>query len=823
MKRILICIIVLVTLKLNAQIGVNWQKCLGGIGDEVASSIQQTSDGGYIIAGYTNSQNGDVSGNHGKTDSWIVKINSTGNLQWQKCFGGSEDDKATSIQQTSDSGYIFVGSTYSIDGDVVGNHGGMDSWIVKLNSIGAIQWKKCLGGSIGPNGEDGIDEAVCVQQTSDGGYIISGNTNSTDGDFSDNHGDQDSWVIKLNSIGNLQWKKCLGGSKEEFATSIQQTSDGGYIIAGSTRSIDGDVSGNNGGVNAKDAWIVKINSSGTIQWQKCIGGSSGYNGWGDDDFASSIQQTSDGGYILAGHTNSQDGDVSGNHGLIDSWVVKLNSTSSIEWQKCLGGTNFDEAKSIKQTSDGGYIVAGYTMSNDGDITGNHGNTDSWVAKLNSNGSLQWQKLLGLSDYEGANCIQPTVDGGYIIAGYTNSKNATHFYFGDVFGNHGGNDSWIVKLNQCTNSSSILNVSSCSSYTSPSGQTYSSNGDYQSIIPNHIGCDSLITIHLKITQPVTNKINDTTCLFPYIWNGISYNEAGVYSQTLSTVNGCDSTVQLTLNNYIDLYNSNICIISNDSKTGKNKLIWEKPKTNGIDSYNVYRESNQTGIFDLIGNILYSDSSLFTDNQANNNNQAYKYKLKYVDKCGNENTNIGNPHKTIHLTINQGVGNIWNLIWTPYEGFTYPSYNIYRGTNASNMTLITTIASNLTSYTDANAPSGYIYYQIEIVSPTNCIPTKSLYYYNSRSNISTNNSNYLGLYKTNTNTINIYPNPANNNIRIDYDGQIQKVEILDLKGAIVYTTNEPKNELNLPQNIQSGYYTVVIQTAEGAVRKELMIQK
>jgi hypothetical protein len=344
---------------------IEWQRCLGGTYDDYAYSIQQTSDGGFIVAGRTYSNDGDVSGNHGKSDAWVVKLNSSGDIEWQKCLGGTGNDYAKSIQQTSDGGFIVAGYTDSNDGDVSGNHGYFDYWVVKLNSSGTILWQKCLGGT-------SFDQAYSIQQTSDGGFIVAGRTYSNDGDVSGNHGDIDAWVVKLNSSGDIIWQKCLGGTSGDYANSIQQTSDSGFIVAGYTWSNDGDVSGNHG---YYDYWVVKLNSSGDIEWQKCLGGT--YY-----DYAYSIQQTSNGGFIVAGSTNSINGDVSGYHGYFDYWVVKLNSSGDILWQKCLGGTSDDYANSIQQTSDGGFIVAGYTNSNDGDVTENHGGYDTWVVKLN---------------------------------------------------------------------------------------------------------------------------------------------------------------------------------------------------------------------------------------------------------------------------------------------------------------------------------------------------------------------------------------------------------------------------------------------------------
>ncbi|UCH14355.1 MAG: hypothetical protein JSV22_14805 [Bacteroidales bacterium] len=403
-------------------ITISWQKCFGGSSSEVAYSIQQTTDEGYIIAVYSSSNDGDVSGNHGSGDYWIVKLNSTGDIDWQKSLGGSSTDYAKSVQQTDDGGYIAAGSSYSNDGDVSGNHGSSDYWVVKLTAAGNIDWQKSLGGS-------NVDEATCIKQTADGGYIIAGDSRSNDGDISGNHGNYDYWIVKLTPDGNIDWQKSFGGSNNDYARSIQQTDDEGYIIAGYSNSIDGDVSGNHGSL---DYWIVKMDSTGIIDWQKSLGGS-------NNERAMSIQKTYDGGYIIAGDSYSNDGDVSGNYGSSDYWIVKLTSTGNIDWQKSFGGSNYDYAMSIQQSNDDGYIIAGRSNSDDGDISENHGNNDYWIVKLTSAGDLKWQKSFGGSEDDSAYSAKQTSDGGYIIAGDSFSND------GDVSGNHGNNDSWIMKI------------------------------------------------------------------------------------------------------------------------------------------------------------------------------------------------------------------------------------------------------------------------------------------------------------------------------------------------------------------------------------------
>jgi len=345
-----------------------WQNSRGG----PAYSIQQTTDGGYIIAA---SSSYSIDRTY---DYEIVKLTSTGELDWQKCLGGSSDDRAYSVQQTTDDGYIIAGYSASSDGDVSDNHGVYDYWIVKLTSTGELDWQKSFGGM-------GYDYAYSIQQTTDGGYIVAGRSSSNDGDFSGNHGYGDYLIVKLTSTGEIDWYKLLGGSGIDWAYSIKQTTDGGYIIAGCSSSNNGDVSGHHSDtVYNIDYWIVKLTSAGEIDWQKCLGGS-------ESEYAYSVQQTTDTGYIIAGYSYSFDGDVSENKGDLDYWIVKLTSTGEIDWQKSLGGSESDEAYSIQQTTDGGYIIAGYSRSNAGDVSGNHGSFDYWIIKLTSTGQLDWQK------------------------------------------------------------------------------------------------------------------------------------------------------------------------------------------------------------------------------------------------------------------------------------------------------------------------------------------------------------------------------------------------------------------------------------------------
>ena len=426
-----ICLLLFVTFT-NAQAPIlQAEKSFGGSENEFAFDVHQTSDGGYIIAGQAASNNGNVSGNHGDEDMWIIKLNKNGSIKWQKALGGLEDEAAFSVQETNDGGFIAAGEASFSSGQVTGNHGTLDVWVVKLDINGNLLWQKSLGGTQ-------RDFANSIQQTTDGGYIVAGGSFSNDGDVTGHHGPNiyaDYWILKLDGGGNIQWKKTYGGSKGDIAMSVRQTTDGGYIVAGNSASTDGDVQGVSDSIYG-DFWILKLDRQGNMQWQKAFGGS-------DYEQANSIQQTSDGGYVAAGWNRSpNDGDVTGNHGDYDFWVVKMNANGNMQWQKSLGGSLSDIGYSIKQTPDNGYVIAGGTISNNGDVSGLHGKQDFWVVKINSNGNLVWQKSLGGSEYENAHSVDITKDGGYIVAGSSGFVNVNN---GDVTGNHGNYDFWVTKL------------------------------------------------------------------------------------------------------------------------------------------------------------------------------------------------------------------------------------------------------------------------------------------------------------------------------------------------------------------------------------------
>ena len=354
---------------------ITFAKTYGGTSDDMARFVQQTSDGGYIVVGETNS--------FGELDIFLIKTDAKGNVQWAKTYEVMDFEYASSVQQTSDGGYIVAGLTTHFRGN-------LDIFLIKTDANGNIIWAKTYGGT-------DYDYVYSVQQTSDGGYIVAGLTGSFGA------GESDIFLIKTDARGNMQWAKTYGGATDDGAFSVQQTSDGGYIVAGQTNSF---------GVGGYDIFLIKTDAKGNVQWAKTYGGKG-------SEVASSVRQTADGGYIVAGTTTSFGA------GEEDIFLIKTDANGNIIWAKTYGGVSDDRAYSVQPTSDGGYIVAGYTASFGA------GDWNIFLIKTDAKGNIQWAKTYGETDTidRGASSVQQTSDGGYILAGTTLSFGAGE---GDIF-------------------------------------------------------------------------------------------------------------------------------------------------------------------------------------------------------------------------------------------------------------------------------------------------------------------------------------------------------------------------------------------------------
>ena len=404
------------------------QTTLGGSNFEEGDKILQTRDGGFVVCGQTFSDDGDFSvppANNG--DAYVAKYNKFDKLEWTKTFGGTGYEVFNDIAQTWDGGYIATGQTTSNDGDVSGNHGGNDVWLVKLSASGKIEWQKCFGGS-------GDEFGEAVVQTFYGGYAIACFTNSNDGNVSGNHntdGNFDGWFIQIGFKGNLLFQHCYGGSDFDGFFGMVPSDFGSFILEGASGSNDGDVSGNHGN---GDAWVVKVNPLGKIVWQKCVGGSGNEN-----DGINCIATTTDGNVVIDGYSNSPDGDIHAQNDTIVSYLAKLNSaTGNIIWSKSFAEPRYRAGFGVFATRDGGIVETGFSAGNGFDNT----TYDVLVSKFNKNGKEEWYKRLGGSDFDGAVTGYETCNGDLNILCQTASTD------GDVKNNHGIVDEWIIKLGRC---------------------------------------------------------------------------------------------------------------------------------------------------------------------------------------------------------------------------------------------------------------------------------------------------------------------------------------------------------------------------------------
>lgn len=359
-----------------------WSQTFGGSDKDIVSGVQQTSDGGYIIIGST------MSFGAGQYDIYLIKADASGIEQWTKTFGGSDYDFGRSVQQTSDGGYILTGYTQSF------GVGSSNVYLIKTDDTGNELWSMTYGGING-------DEGSSVQQTSDGGYIIGGRT------YSYAVGVTDAYMIKTDASGTEQWSQTFGGIRHDNCNSIQQTSDGGFILVGSSDSFGP-------GPYWYDIYLIKTDNTGEEQWSEII----------DEnifDLGKSVQQTTDGGYIIAGTTTDYDS-IAG-----DAILVKTNDTGTVQWVETYGKDNWDSGYDVQQSSDGGYIIVGYSLSTATGIE------DVYLIKADASGNEQWSKFIGGSFEDMGSSVRQTEDGGYIIAGITESFGAGDF------------DIWLIKL------------------------------------------------------------------------------------------------------------------------------------------------------------------------------------------------------------------------------------------------------------------------------------------------------------------------------------------------------------------------------------------
>ncbi|MBW2937090.1 hypothetical protein KXJ69_03170 [Aureisphaera sp. CAU 1614] len=416
---------------------IDWIKTYGGSDIDQAVAIVEADDGNYVVAGSTRSTDGELASKPtSDSDYWVLKISSAdGSIMWNKVYGGTEDEVASSITKTSDGGYVLSGYSRSPN-DQCGtqpNAGFHDYWLLKIDGNGNEMWCQNFGYS-------GSDQAFDVFETNEGGYFATGffDVSASGGEGNNDrqgagnaHGVGEFWAIKMDSDGEFIWTRYFGGYNNDRSYDALQTPDNGFLLIGSSESIpeeNSDIELNHG---SYDFWVVKVNSAGTKEWTKTYGGI-------EIDVAYAITPTPDGNYFIVGDSRSIDQDVSNNYGNADVWLIKISPTGQLLMEKNFGGSQFDSAKSILPISDGNYLISGATRSQSNDVSANNGENDAWVFVIDASGTLLFEKAIGGSALDFAeDAIQS--NGKLIVVGNTESND------GDIPINKGIKDLLIVKI------------------------------------------------------------------------------------------------------------------------------------------------------------------------------------------------------------------------------------------------------------------------------------------------------------------------------------------------------------------------------------------
>jgi hypothetical protein len=422
---------------------IQWNRAFGGSGDDRLTIVQPTADGGYILGGYSPSgvSSSKTQASFGGIDYWVVKLDATGTKQWDKTYGGSSDDKLSSLQQTADGGYIIGGQSNSgaSGSKTQAGMGGFDLWVLKLDASGNKLWDKTFGS--GAN-----DRLATVHQMADGSYALAAETGSgIEGDRSEaGQGALDYWLLKLDATGTKVWDHSFGGNNNDILNAMQPTADGGYLLGGFSYSgASGDKSQGTRGGTDYDFWVVKVNDLGIKQWDATLGGT------GFDNLTSMVQ-ANDGGFLVGGFSNSPvSGEkTQGTRGDYDNWIVKLSPSGTKLWDFTFGGDGYDSLNGLQQTDDHGYIFGSQSNSSiSGEKTqanmGPSNTPDYWVVKVDSAGTKQWDGTYGGTQDEVLTTLKQTSDGGFILGGFSSSGvSGTRSQASE-----GSFDYWVVKLSE----------------------------------------------------------------------------------------------------------------------------------------------------------------------------------------------------------------------------------------------------------------------------------------------------------------------------------------------------------------------------------------
>jgi len=822
---------------------VLWAKSAGGNNTDGSTGIATDAVGNVYLTGDFNSSTltfGNITlTNAGGEDVFIAKYDPNGNVLWAKSAEGNDDDYDSGIA-TDIAGNVYItgyfeGSTLTFGNITLTNAGGADIFIAKYDPNGNVLWAKSAGGN-------SYDYSNSITTDAVGNVYLTGNFNSSTLTFGNitltNTGYGDIFIAKYDPNGNVLWAKSAGGNSSDGSKGIATDVAGNVYLTGYFESPTltfGNITLTNAG--GADIFIAKYDPNGNVLWAKSAGGNS-------YDHSNSITTDAVGNVYLTGSFESSTitfGNITLiNAGSWDIFIVRLNLSADNNGPVC---ESYPLNVTVSANPEATFVWTGpngFSSTEQNPVVSNSATTAM---------SGTYDVTVTLNGMSGTGSTQVTVNAipstpvasnnGPICSGNTLALTASTVTGASYFwtGPNGFTSSQrnpVVSYNSTTAMSGVYyvtaTVNGCTSAagstivtinTTPSTPIAGNNGPVCNGSALSLTASAVpdATYHWTGPNGFTSTLQN-----PIVSDSATSAMSGTYQITASFSNGCTSPIGTTNVSVTSILpNPNICLVSVDSVAEKGIVIWNKPVSGAISYFNIYREDNEINGYNFIGTVPYDSVSIYTDTSSNPSQQAYNYKISAVDTCGNESA-LSPNHKSLHLTLSQGIGSYYILTWSYYEGFSCTTYNVYRGTSPTNLSLLTTVPISPNTYTDLTPPAGYVYYQIEAVNPNPCSPFKQGNYNSARSNIVSNNVNAVPEYPNESN-IRIHPNPANDNLTITIPTYSAvnhtTLELFDIYGNLLksITITESTTTVDI-SSYPSGVYVVRFMDEKGIVSKRII---
>lgn len=771
-------------------------------GNQVCQDLTKTWSGGYLATGSTDYlwfpwEPKDESATMQALDAIILRFNAEDEYVWKKRYGGEADDAGNAMIEHSGGGVFVAGYTKSFTGDVSGNHGGSDFWLFKTNPSDLV-WQKCYGGS---NDEAAND----LIETADGGLLLAGYTSSSDGYIGNSYGQEDAWLVKTGIDGALEWEESYGGSGNDRANQVLQTADGGYIIAGSKDSPDASSGKNTGD---QDAWLIKVDNNGNLQWENTFGGPY-------EDAASSLTINNFGGYTFVGTTtNAQSSDV---------WVVAVDAQGNMVWQKTFGSEMMnDQGVSILQKSDGDYAISANMMSEG--LTQQQ--NDIGLIILDHLGTVKHQSKFGNKYHDYASTVLAETDGSFLVAGSATTNENNGFDVSYV-------KTCLSKASEITMNpphfciyTNLSTSEEFDTYLWNTGETtranYIDKMGFYSVNTNENGCNKMFSIVVPDPQPNTGvfeihpvyefyncdsvMVSIDSIFLHTIWDfdywhkqyAVQWGE--VFHVTGIVDGGCESDDYFNAPDGPPTFSLQASFVTYDEVSGKNILVFPDVLEPQVIQLDILRSTQKETGYELVGQLDFSQS-IWVDENSGADDNVYYYKLIAMDLCG-AITGEAAIYASTQLKGQKNEDGSVNLSWNKSPNDCISRVALYRSVNGQNEQLLMDFSPYVQQITDPYPPKGVLRYWVRMTLSEECQAHTSSFPYASSNKIIVNT---LGEDENILSFVRAFPNPFDEVLHLDFweIHKAVKIELLDQWGQkLIETGFSQVSEATIPTVLLPG---------------------